>query len=577
MACAYGDENLDLNVSVQGLLGDAPASKAPASAAELPDAAEPARTPSRGREACGSPRSSAASPAPLRPQLEPSLQAWAASRPQSAALVRNIGASERSRGPASVVSDFSVGELSVQSRRSRLSQRSSSRRSLTTEEIDQIRIAQKRQEVKAMMRHNEVAFRAAIHGPEAIPNLAGSRSLQVTMPEEFSLSTPRISRGRSQHADEKEDAADNADWQRSLRKASRSKARGRSWRPQLTVPCGPQLSTEDRARSRSASSLRSTPASTPERRRAATPRCGTPLSAREQVAEEDHAARIALARRLQVLPSPLRRRSLSVGASPARSVQSSSDMSIASVASRVSRLSRPRSVSCRHGRPLLSTEELECLRAEEGRREIRAMSRSNSQNLPHVLAPPDPLKASGAQLTMPEDHEFYTERRARSRSVSVHSSTTTAPAELSVGTRDRLPLRERCAVERHLERATAGQILGRAGTAPRPAAAPAAADAVGASTEAQEAWVRKAPTREERAHRARIVAQAARAEVDRTERSRLCIFKRLPAARPAKAEAEAPIVADVADGPVPQEANPQATHVLGADDDEPKLGFDASA
>lgn len=61
---------------------------------------------------------------------------------------------------------------------------------------------------------------------------------------------------------------------------------------------------------------------------------------------------------------------------------------------------------------------------------------------------------------------------------------------------------------------------------------------VPASTEAQEAWVRQAASAEERARRARLAAQAARAEADRNERSRLCIFRRVGTAT-ADLEAEA--------------------------------------
>eukprot|EP00444_Apocalathium_aciculiferum_P000401 CAMPEP_0183390816 /NCGR_PEP_ID=MMETSP0370-20130417/5997_1 /TAXON_ID=268820 /ORGANISM="Peridinium aciculiferum, Strain PAER-2" /LENGTH=546 /DNA_ID=CAMNT_0025570413 /DNA_START=53 /DNA_END=1693 /DNA_ORIENTATION=+ len=444
------------------------------------------------------------------PKLEPSLSAWAASRPVAAGIVKNIGASER---PA----QESAPDMSVSSRRS---QRSASRRSLSTEEIDAIRLEQKRQEVTALMRKNERTCRDAIDNPKNMRNVASARSLDVTVPEEFHLS---VSNRTARSSSRDSSRGGKGDWQDALRRSTRSKSRGRTWQPQLTVPSGPHLFTADRARSRSASSSRrSTPASTPERHGSSLSRSSR-LPPREMLAVEQHATRLAIARTASA--SPLRRRlecaspaRSRVSASPARSC---SDMSMCSVNSRLSQLSRPRSLS----RPLRTSEELERRQADAGKRQLNDLMRLNERNLQRVLAQPEPLNPSHRALTVPVDLEFHTERRARSRSTSVHSRS--SHVDVAALT-ERLPLRERLAVERHVERLTTAQVLEKSvGAEGREEDARAAQfpASQAAPTEAQQMWIREA-SGVERAQRARVVAKSLRGEVDKAQSSRLCIFAR---------------------------------------------------
>lgn len=116
--------------------------------------------------------------------------------------------------------------------------------------------------------------------------------------------------------------------------------------------------------------------------------------------------------------------------------------------------------------------------------------------------------------------ELRTELRARSRSSSAHGG---GCPELGT-VMDRLAPREILAVERHFERTATAQLLGFVAALPLQAQQSNLQGAV--PSESREKWVRQAPTAEERAQRARKVAQAMRAEMEKTQRSKLCIFRR---------------------------------------------------
>lgn len=149
----------------------------------------------------------------------------------------------------------------------------------------------------------------------------------------------------------------------------------------------------------------------------------------------------------------------------------------------------------------------------------------NAENLTRVFAPPEPLRASRSELTQPQSHEFHTERRSRSRSCSVHSSTTSFP-DVSTMT-ERLAPRERSAVERHVERLAAAQMLDKVNASQR--FAERLREEQPAASSEQEEWIRQGASAEERAQRARTVAQALRAEVTKAQRAKLCIFRRVEA------------------------------------------------
>merc|ERR1719265_2778549 len=186
--------------------------------------------------------------------------------------------------------ELSVAASSVDSRCSRLSQRSCSRRTLSSEEIEQIRIEAKRQEVKNLMRHNEKTCREAFICPSSTPGV--HRSLSLTIPKEFNLSCPATP-ARSFISDAASDGEDG-DWSRSLRRPSAPPSPARSWHPTLTVPEAPVLRTA--CRSRSTSRSRS---ETPSRRSMSQHRFP-----REQAAIQYHLERYAAARSSDEMATP---------------------------------------------------------------------------------------------------------------------------------------------------------------------------------------------------------------------------------------------------------------------------------
>jgi len=147
--------------------------------------------------------------------------------------------------------DSRSSRMSVSSQRSscsRLSQRSCSRQRLSTEEIEELRVAAKRGEVKALMAENKRRGRKAIHCPESIVR---RRSLSLTVPKEFNLSCPNTpSRSIISNADSEYSDGGDSNWSCSLRR-SVPHSPSRAWGPKLTVPSGPSLRTSSRARSTS--------------------------------------------------------------------------------------------------------------------------------------------------------------------------------------------------------------------------------------------------------------------------------------------------------------------------------------
>jgi len=167
------------------------------------------------------------------------------------------------------------------SRISQLSQRSQSRQQLSTEEIEQIRAEQGRQQVKSQIEMNRRKGRQAIVCPQLV---AVRRSLKVTEPKEFNLSCPATPNRSFSDGETGETPA----WDRSLRQPSAPPA----WKPSLTVPLGPQLLTSER------SSRTPSRDSTPRKRSMSRHR-----NPREQEAIERHLDRTAAGQFLQETPN----------------------------------------------------------------------------------------------------------------------------------------------------------------------------------------------------------------------------------------------------------------------------------
>jgi len=131
---------------------------------------------------------------------------------------------------------------------SRLSQRSLSR-GLSTEEIDELRIAAKRNDVKAQMKYNEKRCREVLQGPD---QYAARRPRALTVPKEFNLSCPATPARSVVMSDSESECGDSV-WSSRQRSRQRSvpASPARAWEPQLTVPAGPLLRTASRSRASS--------------------------------------------------------------------------------------------------------------------------------------------------------------------------------------------------------------------------------------------------------------------------------------------------------------------------------------
>jgi len=393
------------------------------------------------------------------------------------------------------------------------------------------------------------------------------RGRSLTVPKEFNLSVSRATTpARSVcSADEGSDASDHevsSEWSHSLRKRHQrvgSKDQ-RTWQPRLTVPEGPALHTAHRTRSTSSKrSERLTAHGECSRSAAPSPSpsdgsCNS-ISSYQSVRGRSHGRRAAYY--MVGTPSPLR--SVHSWRSPS---SSASDMSLISARSRLSRFSR---LSQRHrSRDKLSSEELEQLEVEAKRNEVRTLRRHNkkayrdairnppSRSIQRTLnltvpqefnlscgsarerscrqdtsverrnwagslrapsAPPSPSAdpALELKLTVPEEPQLLTAHRSKSAS----SKGATMQRSMS---KHKLP-RAQAAIEQHLGRAAAARNVqdksGKSGTKA----------SVRSQTRTEtEQWVCGAQDAEERAQRARLVAQAEHEAALVAQRERLCIF-----------------------------------------------------
>jgi len=446
------------------LIGSSPPSDALAGRAAVPEPsrhvlierAEPARQPYLR----------AASP--RQRQLEPSLQAWAASRqkPCMAGILQNVGASERGRTPPL----FAATGPPV----SQTADRAPPSRMLSGTGSSQFQVG-KCDSWSQSLRQPDERGRSSSRGRPWRP--------RITVPKGPCLRTASRSRSRSEPS-----SCGRTPDSTPVRRRTASERRPLSERRTLSE--------------RHASS---------ERRTLSEPRYGLPFS--EQAAIEQHVERMAVARTASA--SPLRRQlemtlpaeRTPVPPSPVRSQVSESQRPELSIESRLSQLSLPRALS----RPHPSSFELEQRRAEEKRAELRTLRVSNERVFREALENPDrglgvPIRAPRSLLTVPKAPELCTERRAaHSRSTSAHRNNSAGP-DWWEGHRHTVP---------------------RAATVAAAAAQPSLATSVPLLI--PESLQGGAPSGAlhlgERARRARAVAEAERDKAAASEWARLCIFK----------------------------------------------------
>eukprot|EP00927_Polykrikos_kofoidii_P071381 TRINITY_DN67646_c0_g1_i1.p1 TRINITY_DN67646_c0_g1~~TRINITY_DN67646_c0_g1_i1.p1 ORF type:complete len:921 (+),score=163.66 TRINITY_DN67646_c0_g1_i1:49-2763(+) len=367
----------------------------------------------------------------------------------------------------------------------------------------------------------------------------------------------------------------SADWQHSLRGDGASR-KVEPWRPQLTVPSGPRLRTQERSRSRSESRSRgrSSECNTPEgHSRSSTPlrrghggRSMSPLrhmTPRESGAIEQHIGRIAERKLLSTslvqqhghesVHSSNGSRSASVPvwatwqgsgeeASAADddvgfgdqgtpgSIDTVSSTLASNVASRISpRLSRLTRPNMKRGQ---SSDDMQLLRMEIMRRELKEKRLANAQSCVEAILNPDAnVVPSPTPPTVPRGPDLSTAVRARSRSSSrnrsevdgvspeCHHRSISAerrPAALAVVAAEAAAALARSA---HAKQGGCTSVTTK--TSPRNARGRIQ---VPSDVDLQQ-WMREAPTAEERAQRARAVAVAKTEKAAAKKQAGLCIFK----------------------------------------------------
>eukprot|EP00929_Paragymnodinium_shiwhaense_P117494 TRINITY_DN8814_c0_g1_i1.p1 TRINITY_DN8814_c0_g1~~TRINITY_DN8814_c0_g1_i1.p1 ORF type:complete len:663 (+),score=145.00 TRINITY_DN8814_c0_g1_i1:115-2103(+) len=482
----------------------------------------------------------AATPLDDAKKLAPSMQAWAASRSQGGlklSAAGNVAASELSKG-------------SVDHQASRMSRRrdsgislSKSTSQISSEVLQQLRVDEARRQQSDRVRKNAENCQRAIHSPD-IPTRSGSE--KITVPHEFHLS---VSKSRDHHHPDPSPDADvyageggrDKVWKQSLREDSAppTPSRGRSRPPELTVPQGPKLRTASRSCSRSSSvgsgmeSACSTPNrfGTPLRSRSRnSSRASTPLPVREQAAVEEYLHRMAAARTPSQSPGPRSRRSGMPTPSPARSGRGTwtptrhaprSSQSApcspreTSISSRLSELSRRTPSRSR----MLSSMEMQSVRAEEWRRKLHDMRRRNEQTWREAKESVGDLAGIGNShggnpaLTVPHGPSLRTENRSsRSRSTSRNRSAGHVLDSAGL-TAHAVPQAEQRAMEKHIERMATADTE-KEGSVLKP---PSGQD--------PNEWARSGATAQECAERARAIVLSKRLQQETEEKARLFAFK----------------------------------------------------
>jgi len=259
------DENADHNVT-RSRVGAAkgPVKKAPPGGAvkKVPPIARPL-TPTKNRRTTGDAATPAGGAAPLSARTPAQTPARTPARATPARTTPARTTPARTPDAKSVLNDddylntsvYSVSasmysESSNMSRLTQLSRKSISKRHLSTKELEELEVEEKRRQVNEQMRRNQVNCRKALHAADL--NSAGrvQSTTKLTAPKEFNLScppTPRSPPGTPAPSCAASECGSTKgeNFSRSLRSASSQSLQQpvERWKPQLTVPRGPDLRT----------------------------------------------------------------------------------------------------------------------------------------------------------------------------------------------------------------------------------------------------------------------------------------------------------------------------------------------
>lgn len=477
-----------------------------------------------------------------------------------------------------------VGPLSQ--RLTQLAQKTSTKLVPSTAELERMYVEAKKQELQELRRRNERSCYEAIHNAK---EYNPSRSI-----------TPCRSVCSENGSEGFEDCETGSHCSSRNRQQTRSKlGSGTRWKPQLTIPKAPTLHTSWRPRSysrgrarqsaddqvshpgawsRSLRGSHSTSASVGSSRQGSR-RTSHQGSAAPSPARSTSSVCSTRSMRSKAptfekpafnLSTPLRKAAQGLSRhlmtpSPARSARSCASLrscseSLASLQSRLSKLSRCSGSRCR----AFSTDELERIRAEEGKRRLSELMKHNARSYKQAINCPDMrIGHHSLELTVPQEFNLSATNKSTSSSRGPNQDRRkgnwsktlrresespardtwqpqlTAPRAPVLQTANRqrsssssrsnsvqrsmsskqLPARERVAVQRHLQRtASAREAACRATEQVHPKALKLSPE--------DELWVQAASTAEERAERARTAMKSLQQKALAEEKQRLCIFRR---------------------------------------------------
>ena len=132
-------------------------------------------------------------------------------------------------------------EVSGHSRLTQLSKKSFSKRILSSKELEELEVMEKRRQLSAMLRRNQMNCRKALNGTDLSSAGRKQSATKLTEPKEFHFSCPPTPRSPSPETERYDPEESKAEYFPRFLRGSSSCQSLETWKPQLTVPRGPQL------------------------------------------------------------------------------------------------------------------------------------------------------------------------------------------------------------------------------------------------------------------------------------------------------------------------------------------------
>lgn len=132
-------------------------------------------------------------------------------------------------------------ETSGHSRLTQLSRKSFSKRILSSKELEELEVMEKKRQLSAMMRRNQMNCRKALLQSDLSSAGRKQSTTKLTEPREFHFSCPPTPHSPSPASERYDPEESKAEYFPRFLRGSSSCQSLDSWKPQLTVPKGPQL------------------------------------------------------------------------------------------------------------------------------------------------------------------------------------------------------------------------------------------------------------------------------------------------------------------------------------------------